>query len=380
MAAHSWLAIGETEVIISSVREDFSPALASMFLDSEEVEPGLYVSNARSIRERLRLNGHVSARASRLLAVEWPDRLYISDEAMRDAEPEALVADFAAQLGSPDRDEMGIHTPAGHRLQEAWGYCWGADLLQLQFLVDRVPDATRLSHDLREPLSGGHIPESTTRCADARAQLMTEASTAAPTIVLTEGTTDAFVLWSALRILRPDLVGFMSFLDYAHKPEGGVGSVANGLKAFAAAGVGNRVVGLFDNDTAGQEAMAALSRIAVPLPTRIAFTSLPHLSLAETYPTYGPDGLSTTDINGRAVSMELFLGRDVLEIEGTLVPVQWTRFVQSLGAYQGEVTRKAELQKRFAAKVAAVDAGGSVGAGDWTALRELLDHLLSVVE
>jgi hypothetical protein len=102
---------------------------------------------------------------------------------------------------------------------------------------------------------------------------------------------------------------------------------------------------------------------------------LPDLDMARAYPTYGPEGESEADINGRSVSIELFLGRDVLTFDGELAPVQWTSYVPSMKAYQGEVTRKADIQKRFREKVRMAS---SVDPDDpaWADLACLITHLI----
>jgi hypothetical protein len=65
----------------------------------------------------------------------------------------------------------------------------------------------------------------------------------------------------------------------------------------------------FDNDTAARDVLRSLATEA--LPANIRITSLSHLALAANYPTVGPQGEHTTDVNGLATSIELFLGSDV---------------------------------------------------------------------
>lgn len=123
------------------------------------------------------------------------------------------------------------------------------------------------------------------------------------------------------------------------------------MKAFSAAGITNRIVVLFDNDTAAREATRALETTS--LPPNIAVRHYPDLELLRIYPTLGPGGLASLNVNGLAGSIELYLGEDVLrEGQDTLTPVQWKGYSEMLKQYQGEVMRKTKLHAVFHEKVA----------------------------
>ncbi len=63
---------------------------------------------------------------------------------------------------------------------------------------------------------------------------------------------------------------------------------------------------------------------------------------------FGPPGEHISDINGRAVSIELFLGRHNLSaVDGTLIPVTWNGYVSSVGQYQGEINEKRRVLDLF---------------------------------
>jgi len=68
----------------------------------------------------------------------------------------------------------------------------------------------------------------------------------------------------------------------------GAGSLVNIVKAFAGAGIINRAVALFENDTAARAALAGLK--SVRLPSKIVVKHLPRLVERESYPTIGPAG------------------------------------------------------------------------------------------
>lgn len=151
----------------------------------------------------------------------------------------------------------------------------------------------------------------------------------APVIVLTEGSSDVAVLSAAVRILRPHLEGFLRFPDFSVGAEGGSGALVRLLKALWAAGVANRVIALFDNDTAAGDALRGLD--SARLPPNLRVLRLPDIEMARRYPTVGPSGVTQMDVNGLAGSIELYLGADVLMDDGELRPVQWTGFNPKLG-------------------------------------------------
>ncbi|TDK23505.1 hypothetical protein E2F48_16065 [Arthrobacter crusticola] len=379
MAAYSWVCIGEDQTVPVSgfVREGYSLQHAALFLDNERVSEGLYLSSAKTIRDRLQLLGFGRARADAVVLQGWATRHHVENKNLAD-DPEKLIADFVIDLESEGGAPSVYENPSKQRLRSSWGYIWGEERSQLRYLVDRLPDEHPVAFDLREVIGRGHAAASETLCADARAEEITEASGTMPTITLTEGSSDASILEKALEILRPDLVGFLTFMDYSHKPDGGVGAVTNGLKAFSAAGVGNRIIGLYDNDTAGRQGLLSLRKS--PLRPHMRGTVLPELELARSYPTYGPDGLSCTDINGRAVSVELFLGRDVLTIDGELSPVQWTQYVKPMNSYQGEISQKGLIQERFYEKVKTFSAASRhEKSDDWQDLEHLIDYIVQLM-
>jgi hypothetical protein len=127
----------------------------------------------------------------------------------------------------------------------------------------------------------------------------------APVVVLTEGRTDAEFLAAGLKVLRPYLTDLIRFLDYERRPEGGAGPLAGMVRAFAAAGIADRVVAVFDNDTAAAAALRSLRKLE--LPPQIKVIQYPDLSLAQAYPALGPSGPESSgstprpaDVNGLA--------------------------------------------------------------------------------
>lgn len=221
-----------------------------------------------------------------------------------------------------------------------------------------------------------------TLASDATVAISGTARMHAPVVVLTEGKTDTEFLAVALGIIYPHLTDLIRFLDYERKPEGGVSALVRMVRAFAAAGIVNRVVAVFDNDTAASDALRTIDQAA--LPAQIQIIRYPTLELAKEFPTLGPPTLdsptgsvSLADVNGLAGSIELYLGRDVLtRADETLYPVQWRSFIAGTGQYQGEVVDKGRIQEAFRVKYAlALQRPKIIEQQDWSGLRLILDAI-----
>jgi hypothetical protein len=206
-------------------------------------------------------------------------------------------------------------------------------------------------------------------------------------VVLTEGRTDAEFLSYGLQIIYPHLTDLIRFLDFDQKVEGGAGALVRMIRAFSAAGIANRVVAIFDNDTAAADAMRSLNPNSVAVNVRII--QYPEIELANIYPTLGPptlgsssDPISEANVNGLAGSLEFYLGPDVLrKADGTLRPVQWKSYIEGMGRYQGEIVDKAGVQKGFRNKVRnAIDNPSTVPGQDWEDIRKVLDVIRAAAQ
>jgi hypothetical protein len=233
---------------------------------------------------------------------------------------------------------------------------------------------------------GPELPSPTPLPSRVMAAVSARAGVSAPIVVLTEGRTDAEFLMAGLMVLRPYLSDLIRFLDYERRPEGGVGALTGMIRAFAAAGIANRVVAVFDNHTAAADAMKKLGR---SLPPQIQVMRYPDLDLARAYPVLGPSApepaggtLPVADVNGLAGSIELYLGRDVLtQPDGTLRPVRWTAYVPSMDQYQGQVTGKDAIHRAFRAKAkAASEDPQNTGQQDWSGLRLIIDAICTAAQ
>lgn len=221
----------------------------------------------------------------------------------------------------------------------------------LRAAFEVLDPTTRVAQDLTDLLVGGWIDTTSDLCAHADYLVTADFATTQRVIVLTEGVSDKRASEGALRVPYPHLVQYFTFMDFEQmNVPGGAGPLVNFVKAFVAAGILNRILAVFDNDTAAQSALRALRGLAMHDNVRVV--QYPSIELAKNYPTIGPSGVSNVDVNGLAGSPELYFGRDVLSrADGTLTPVQWRGFDQALGRYQGEILDKADLQARFQVKV-----------------------------
>ena len=237
-------------------------------------------------------------------------------------------------------EALGPYQPVDDQLfvweETLLGFPGGSLWIVVRALVDALGPDDSVSLDLTELAAGGYLEEG--------ADLWDEFERT-PVVVLTEGKSDARLLRLALDTLLPDYADFIRFLDYDFaRAAGGVGEVVRFVKMFAGSGIQNRIVALFDNDTAGRQALGDLG----PLPGNVFPMCLPSVDRFKNYPALGPDGPGMSDVDGRACSLELYLGREALtDTTGNLRPVRWTAFNEKLGRYQGEIPGKGDVQAKF---------------------------------
>ena len=249
----------------------------------------------------------------------------------------------------------------------------------VRLACDLVAPNSPIVQDITDLVGGGYYDEDEPVCDNAIREL-TSHPESSPCIILTEGSTDIAILRSALDLLYPHLAGYYTFFDFrASNARGGAAQLAAVVKAFVAAGIANRVIALFDNDTAARDARRSLDSVA--LPSNVIVLHYPDLDVLRKYPTVGPSGPSTMDINGLAASIEMYLGGDVLTSYGDMVPIHWKSFNEGLGAYHGEVMKKTQLLSAFERKVERCKSNtAEMDAADWIGLRSILDAVFSAFD
>lgn len=363
MAAHSFIGIGGA--LFFAYRESYATEFAAMFRDNElltTLEAPVYGLSVQQLRERLDLLGFTSATAKRRLDAEFDAALEI--------EPDVELEPFAEWL---ERNRGALHDDELMADEVPLWTSYGDPRLPLRLILDAAPANAQVALDLTEVVSRGYVRATPDLCSLAFAEQHSQ-SAYAPLIVLTEGKTDAEFLGLAVDVLAPHLSGFVRFLDYEFRPEGSTSALVRAVRAFAAAGVSNRVLAIFDNDSAAAEALLGLEMSA--LPTHFRVRQLPHLALAESYPTLGPNGESPMDVNGLAVSVELFFGEDVLRLGGAaLTPVQWKGYLSKVQRYQGEVMNKSALQDAFRRRARRALRDGIAENDDWSGMRAVVSSI-----
>jgi len=269
-------------------------------------------------------------------------------------------------------------TLIGYMLKNDWYGCPTPDVnVAIRLMLDVCPENDDFIYDLTDIISSGGFSADEDFVAYSLARSFNDNSAAAKTIVLTEGRSDSWIISESLKLLYPDVSEYFTFMDFeTARIAGGASGLANIVKAFAAAGIVNRVTAIFDNDTAGEVAVRSLRH--TPLPRNIRILKLPVFEPLREYPTIGPTGLNSMDVNGIAGSIELYLGADVLSDErGTLIPVQWTGFEAGLKKYQGEVLSKSVIQERFGRRLQACQEDPSLlSKTDWTGIRTILSAIV----
>lgn len=265
-----------------------------------------------------------------------------------------------------------------YMFQQDWLGCPGPDLcVPLRLAIEAIPESENFVYDVSDFVRADYFDESTDFVKYALEDTFF-GDFDRKVIVLTEGSTDSWILSESLALLYPHLAKYFTFMDFnSSRVSGGVGGLANTVKAFSGAGILNRVIALFDNDTAAMAAMRGLRNVRIP--SNIVIRMLPNIPLLNDYPTLGPSGLVNMDVNGMAGGIELYLGKDVLlDRSGNLNPVQWTGFNAGIKKYQGEVLNKDEVQKMFRKKLNRCKTNqSSIEEENWSSVIAVLETLFS---
>jgi hypothetical protein len=296
---------------------------------------------------------------------------------------EALRRIASENLGWKDRERY-VGTLIGEMLNGATGAAWygypGIDSnIPLRIAVEACSEGDELLCDVTDLVWSESWDAGENFAEHGVGVPPKEYFGSARTLVLTEGRFDAFVLSKSLELLFPHLRDYYSFMDFDnYDPEGGAAALVKQVKAFAGAGVVNRMVAIFDNDAASHDSVRSLKQLK--LPTNIKVMHLPELEFLRNYPTLGPAGESTMDVNGLAGNIEMYLGKDVLTspMSNQPVRVQWKGFVAGVGKYHGEILDKSSVQERFREKLTRATKTSPLTLGDWDSLRRVLRSLFDI--
>jgi hypothetical protein len=242
--------------------------------------------------------------------------------------------------------------------------CFSSILAILELVDDK--HNTHVSLDYSELVSGGYVEEEDELCKNSDFE---------KTVILTEGVSDRRFIERSLKVLYPHLFDYYSFLDFQELKLGGsASSLVHTVKAFSAAGIKNRIVAVFDNDTAAIDAMKPLNRL--PVAKNIRIVTLPSLEFLNNYPTIGPQGLHNINVNGLAGSIELYFEESSLKDENQkLIPVVWKGFNESEQKYQGEISKKSIVQSQFEEILNRIEAGDNVSNYNFDSMKKVFETI-----
>lgn len=163
-------------------------------------------------------------------------------------------------------------------------------------------------------------------------------------LIVTEGSSDSFIIKKAIEILYPEIKDFFYFIDmHEHYPFTGTGNLYKFSQGLASINIQNNVILIYDNDVAGIEKFNKTSEIT--LPKNMKVMHLPYHDDFKNFNTIGPNGKSLEDINGKAVAIELFLDLDYKEKKEHCV--RWTTYNKEFNMYQGELIHKETYIRKF---------------------------------
>jgi hypothetical protein len=244
-----------------------------------------------------------------------------------------------------------------------------------RLLLECFEDHEEVVLDVSGLIGGGYIDEDDPLVAHASMELTQHFPYAAKIIVLTEGSSDIHILRRALKMLYPEFYELYSFMDFgSYKSPGGAPALVTQVKAFLGAGINNRIVAVFDNDTVAHDAIRAFDKMQLPSNTKVLV--YPDMERLNSYPTVGPGGEQFLNVNGLAGSIELYLCEEALMVDGQLSRVQWTGYNSGMARYQGEVMAKSKIQERFFEIADTVQSDPSkADEYNWDGLRKIWQHI-----
>lgn len=387
MSAHTFIEINGR--LLLACRESYVPDLATLFAESELQSDDKrlgYVSTVYAMRDRLQMHGFTAVRARAEL-----DRVV---RAWRSECNPVKSGPLFDNHDVPGHDSVSILSELGNYVnstdewmayEEPEHVFWRLDSRTiLRLAVDLVADGNcSLRYNLDDLQSYEMIIPPDPISDQAREDRKAAISSDAPLVILTEGSTDSQLLTEAIQVTHPHLVGFVRFMDFGNGAQGSAGDLAKLVRSFAAAGIANRVLALADNDTAAYDALDKVKRDGLPEGYRVVH--YPHLPLLTQYPTLGPQLADPVlmNVNGKAGSLEMYLGRELLTENGDLTPVQWTGYVDGQKSYQGAIAKSAKkrIQSDFRKKVKAALQDPTLRTGqDWSGVEAIVHAILTAFD
>lgn len=242
------------------------------------------------------------------------------------------------------------------------------DIFIMRVILESLNDDEVIKLDYTDLVDGGYCEEI----------LPKEYFDIEKTIVLTEGRSDKDYIKDSIDLLYPHLSKCFSFMNFTqYSIEGSADFLPRYIKAFAGAGIKNKIIGLFDNDTAGRCARKTLDKYSFPLNIKLA--NLPDIELAKNFEVIDKNGnINRQNINGIACSIELFFGKDVLLKGNEFEKIELKDFRKEVHDYQGTIQNKSNIQKKFDKKLKCAKKYGINNIEDWKEMKILIESLINI--
>lgn len=163
-------------------------------------------------------------------------------------------------------------------------------------------------------------------------------------LLVTEGSTDSFIIKRAFEIIYPEIADFFYYVDMKENyPFTGTGNLFKFCQGLVSINILNKVLFIYDNDVAGNSKF--IQSKTLKLPSNVGIMKLPDMNEFTRFSCLGPNGLGFEDINGKAVSIECFLD---LGYKASSEPqVRWKSFDEQSNHYQGELVHKDKYTRIF---------------------------------
>lgn len=162
-------------------------------------------------------------------------------------------------------------------------------------------------------------------------------------LIVTEGSSDSYILSKAIEQLFPDISDFFEFVDMKENyPFTGTGNLYNFCMGLCRINIQNNIIVIFDNDTAGVEKYE--KSLELKKPASFAIMKLPDYPEFSNVCTIGPHGKTMDNINGKAVAIECFLDFECIQ---KIPCIRWTTYNKNQQKYQGELECKDEYVRVF---------------------------------
>lgn len=182
-------------------------------------------------------------------------------------------------------------------------------------------------------------------------------------LIVTEGSSDTFIIKKSLELLKPDILDFFTFVDMEDNyPFTGTGNLYRFCQGLTSIKIQNKTLVLFDNDLEGVDKFNKTNNLN--LPRQMKIMKLPELEEFTNFLTVGPTGETSENINGKAVAIECFL-----DLSKSKPKIRWTSYNKDFDAYQGSLENKDNYVREFKSVKNEND------DYDFTKLTKLLDEI-----